>query len=268
MEQLTQKEVKELIASANTQLEKAGVGQTPASAEESWVRNWISPLKMCPDAGSRDAECADAGCGCRSRRQAAEEAIASAPMWSSMPIIERRTVRRAEAIWAQLAAHQHLPDPVKVDELLRNRMGRRSMLLQTPHDAPAQIVCVGDRLSVLTGLVSGVVPDIIGQSTALGAELIALAEKAILAAAPCQFESGADAAHDIDNSRSDNRANNLQLLMRAVALPFARPGRPDKAGSAVVVTSWRKLLSREETRALHRELRAAMHWIHDQVGRS
>jgi hypothetical protein len=39
------------------------------------------------------------------------------------------------------------------------------------------------------------------------------------------------------------------------------------AGSAVVVVSWRKLLSREETRALHRELKAAMDWMQNQTSK-
>jgi hypothetical protein len=35
---------------------------------------------------------------------------------------------------------------------------------------------------------------------------------------------------------------------------------------AVVVTSWRRLLSSEETAGLHRELAAAIDWMHRQPG--
>lgn len=180
--------------------------------------------------------------------------------------VERRVVRRAEALWRRLAGERSLPAAASVGELLHLAIRGKALLLQNHADSPSQLVFVGEHLMNLTGLAAGQLSRVRQECNALGESLVALAEQAIRTATLCWFESGGEGGQHRDNSRADNRDSNLQLLMRAVALPFAARGSTTQAGSAVVVASWRRLLSREETRALHRELRAAMDWIQNQSG--
>ena len=74
----------------------------------------------------------------------------------------------------------------------------------------------------------------------------------------------ASSTRRLDSEQLSQRptAGRPQLLLRAVALPFAADARGDIR--CVVIASWRKLLSAEETAALHRELAAAMKWMHRQ----
>lgn len=250
MEQLSGNEVQKLLAGAR-QGAQPGIeaGLMPAAGGlGADSRRWIDPGAS---AGRGDA-------AARAIRNAADSAFHQS--------VERRVVRRAEALWRRLAGAGRLPPAASVGEMLHVAIRGKALLLQNHTDSPPQLVFVGDNLTTLTGLAAGQLAQARQDGNALGESLVALAEQAVQTATPCWFESGSEGGHRRDNSRADNRDNNLQLLMRAVALPFAAQGSSTRAGSAVVVASWRRLLSREETRALHRELRAAMDWIQNQSG--
>lgn len=176
--------------------------------------------------------------------------------------VERRLVRRAEALWARLAGEAALPPASAATELLRPPFAAQGLLLEIPAGGAARLSFVGDSLASLSGLSQGpaeLAPaDEGGAGTRLGARLLALARRAALLATPCLYDSDEDRATAAPGSADS------QLLMRAVALPLSdlRDGSP--GATAMVVASWRKLLSAEETRALHRELAAAIDWMHRQ----
>ena len=244
--------MQKLLASMRAHPDGAG----PGAARLVHDRNWIDPA---PAASGND------------RRAAADRAMASAANAAFPGAVERRVVRRAENLWRQLAEGAELPAAARAADLLHSGLRGKALLLEAPPAQSARVAFVGERLAELCGLVAGPLLQALRRADVVGEQLVALAEKAILVAAPCHFESGSGSAVDVDNSQAGNRDSNLQLLMRAVALPFARPaalgGGVSAAGSAVVVVSWRKLLSREETRALHRELKAAMDWMQNQTSK-
>lgn len=171
--------------------------------------------------------------------------------------VERRLVRRAEVLWAQLAGDAPMPPSTAAEELLRPPFASQGLLVEIPAGSPAALVSVGDSLALLSGLSPGSA-DEAAASSRLGRRLLALARRAATLGQPCLYDSDEDRAAAAPGSADS------QLLMRAIALPHAgvRDGGP--GATAVVVASWRKLLSAEETRALHRELAAAMDWMHRQ----
>jgi hypothetical protein len=182
--------------------------------------------------------------------------FAAAP--STLPVgVERRLVRRAEALWASLcAAPEVLPSPESAAQLLAPPYAGQALLISLPpHPAdPAsgapRIAFVGEALLDLGLLVPGTAEADPSPGAPLGARLVALAVQAAATRQPAHFDSEADPAPP---------RLRPQLLMRAVALPFA--SEPGAGPTAAVITSWRKLLSSEETAALHRELAAAIDWM-------
>jgi hypothetical protein len=90
---------------------------------------------------------------------------------------------------------------------------------------------------------------------------VAIARRTATLGEPCLYDSD---LQEGDGQESGGDRADTQLLMRAIALPFAgvRGGQP--GATAIVIASWRKLLSAEETQALHRELAAAIDWMHRQ----
>ncbi|MCG2841689.1 hypothetical protein L6Q21_11925 [Sandaracinobacter sp. RS1-74] len=234
MEQLSQDAVRQLLARA-----RAG-GPAP--------RSWADPaVKPAAGAGVRPAPVGEAPSG-----------------------VERRLVRRAELLWAKLAGELPMPAADRVGELLRPPFAAQALLLEMPAGGLATLGFVGDSLALIAGLSPGILPEPSGLSR-VGARLVALGRKAAALGQPCLYDS--DDAEAADGERADG-----QLLMRAIALPLSgvlQPGgglfgRADRGlapgASVAVVASWRKLLSAEETNALHRELAAAIEWMHRQGG--
>jgi hypothetical protein len=82
--------------------------------------------------------------------------------------------------------------------------------------------------------------------------LAALGLAAIAAGRPLHLDS------DFDPDTGQTRS---AVLFRAVALPLEADAGSGLSGLAVVVLSWRKLLSARETDALHAELQAAVSWL-------
>ena len=177
--------------------------------------------------------------------------------------VERRLVRRAEALWARLAESEPLPPAERAGELLRPPFAAQALMLEMPAGVPARISFVGDALALLSGLAPGPAEDSAIPSR-LGTRLVGIARRAATLGEPCHYDS------DRDRASAPAESADTQLLMRAIALPLSGvrgfPGAPGGAqgATALVIASWRKLLSAEETRALHRELAAAIDWMHRQ----
>lgn len=233
MEQLSQGAVRRLLAKART-----GAAAEREPARDS-PRSWIDP-----------------GVG-RAPDLAAGPALAPrpAPGASEPASVERRLVRRAEALWARLAGDAPLPCAEQAEELLRQPFAAQSLLVEMPAGAPATVAFVGDSLALLAGLGPGPAEEN-GVASHLGARLVGIARRAAMLGEPCHYDS--------DRERASTDGADSQLLMRAIALPLSGVRGAAQGATAVVVASWRKLLSAEETRALHRELAAAIDWMHRQ----
>lgn len=162
--------------------------------------------------------------------------------------IERRLVRRAERLWRSLKPDGALPPAAAVASLLQPPFGSQSVLLLLPLAGPVRVAFVGEALAGLRLLDCGRAPT--GDST--GARLCAMGVASTLRGGPMLFDS------DLDTPGGGlaPRPGAPALLMRAIALPFAGSGAA--TGAAVIVASWRKLLSATETAALHAELAAAI----------
>jgi|GEM_PF-7095230 len=185
-----------------------------------------------------------------------------------MPIgIERRLVRRAEARWISLRQGDALPEAAAAGALLAPPFASRAMLISFPGLATdvddsgtvdpgtkALFSHVGEALATLCELPDGQVMADASPAAPLASRLAALAESSLRSGAACLMDS------DEDGAANPANGTRPELLLRAIALPLA-PARNGMAGS-VVVASWRKLLSRKETAALHRELATAVTWMH------
>jgi hypothetical protein len=180
------------------------------------------------------------------------------------PGLERRLVRRAEALWDTLRMGAALPPASAAAALLRPPFATHAMLvtLSPAGGAVPVISFTGEALLGLEnaghqqdgeqdGGADGARPD--DSVPTLHARLGQLGATAIRSGAPAHLDSDTDI-------RPSGRP---QLLLRAVALPLAMQtgAIPGTAARAVVVTSWRKLLSASETADLHRELAAAVDWM-------
>lgn len=194
--------------------------------------------------------------GRKAPRQWVSPAIAPAAVRVE-PGIERRLVRRAEALWARLAGDAPLPSATLAGELLRPPFAAQSLLVEIPAGAACALPFVGDTLALLTGLSAGPADDA-AVGTWLGGRLLSLARRAATLGEPCLYDSDDDRAAPAPDGADS------QLLMRAIALPLSGVRSGATGATAVVVASWRKLLSAEETSALHRELAAAIDWMHRQ----
>lgn len=181
-----------------------------------------------------------------------------------MPIgIERRLVRRAEARWESMRRNDTLPQASAAGALLAPPFANRAMLISFPtlgagSDDPgamARFSHVGEALPALCAVPDGPVAADASPSAPLASRLVALAESALRNGAVRHLDS------DEDGAGGPAYGARPQLLLRAIALPLAlaRNG----VSTAVVIASWRKLLSPDETAALHQELAAAVAWMHD-----
>jgi hypothetical protein len=167
--------------------------------------------------------------------------------------LERRLPRRAERLWAELAGEGALPPAAAAEALLAPPFAGLAMLVSVSRERRLRLLHAGEQLAQL-----GVGPGPIRPcpSTAAGAavadRLGGLALEAVEAGSPQHMDSDYEA---------DVGGGPPGLLLRAVALPLAPVAARREAGLAVVVVSWRTLLSSAETADLHRELRAAMLWL-------
>lgn len=171
----------------------------------------------------------------------------------TMPLqgIERRLVRRARAAWQKHCPEGTVPDLLQAASLLAPPFIDNLILVSfrsPPADDLADILYVGEALATLGRLAAGpVLPERVSDAP-LSARLAFLAKEAVDARAPI----------DLDSENSLGAPLVQPLLIRAIALPVRLP--QDRPG-AIIVVSWRKLLSQDETAALHRELAAAIDWI-------
>ena len=246
MEQLSHAAVRQLLARARSDAAERGRAQDGSTGfhapGQPKARDWVNPAVEAEPALS----------------------LGAFPAFAEPSGVERRLVRRAEALWTRLAGEALLPPASAAGELLRPPFAAQGLLLETPTGGSARLSFVGDSLASLSGLSQGLAEegatDNGSASTRLGARLVALARRAATLATPCLYDS------DEDRATASPGSADSQLLMRAIALPLSglRDGSP--GATAMVVASWRKLLSAEETRALHRELAAAIDWMHRQGG--
>jgi hypothetical protein len=178
--------------------------------------------------------------------------------------VERRLVRRAEALWEQIRGTRDLPPGRAATLFAAPPFESHSLELAfPPHgDLPGEplprIGRLGQVLGGLSPLSSGPVRPDMGRDAPLPARLAALAERALLLKAPVHVE--------VDSPRDGRAAAPMPgILLRAVALPFRAPVAQPPAGPTVIlVASWRQMLSEQETRDLHRELAAAADWMKGQ----
>lgn len=166
--------------------------------------------------------------------------------------IERRLPRRAEVLWNQLRAEADLPPARAAEALLAAPFATQSLLVTKPVRGRPQIAFAGADVSGLGPV--GIGPAIADSraTAAVPNRLAALGLAAIAAGRPLHLDS------DFDPDTADPRP---AVLFRAVALPLAADAGSGLSGLAVVVLSWRKLLSAQETDALHAELQAAINWL-------
>jgi hypothetical protein len=187
----------------------------------------------------------------------AVSSLAAAPSPTLLPPtlrgVERRLVRRAELLWDGLRPDAGLPDSAEVGPFLQPPFGRQALLYAADADAPqpGRILFVGADLAAL-GLAE---PGPLLPTDRLSRRLAALAAAALAAGEPAHLDS--------DDCAIGASPSAPALLVRAVALPFAP--LPDGARLALVLVSWRQLLSPAETEALQRELATAIEWMRDNL---
>ncbi|MFN3371555.1 MAG: hypothetical protein ACK4Z0_08520 [Sphingomonadaceae bacterium] len=172
--------------------------------------------------------------------------------------VERRLARRAEAIWASLPiGPSGLPEAADAERLLAPPFAAQGLLIGLPPHAddaadPApRVLHLGSALAGLAAASpagSAALPD-----APIVARLVALGLEAVARARPCHHDS------DEDGNAPPGGGG---LVWRAIALPFA--AAPGLGPTALVIASWRRRLSAAETAALHRELAAAIEWMHGQ----
>jgi hypothetical protein len=170
--------------------------------------------------------------------------------------IERRLVLRAERLWHRLRGADEIPTAEAAAALLSEPFARHALLIVAGPAAPdqlgpaADILYIGDDVARLGLAAEGRVMADDAPDAQLDGRLAALARAAIGSRRPERFSSESICSAPGSSAGS--------LLLRAIALPVAVDALD---GAAIVILSWRKLLSPEETLALHHELEAAMDWI-------
>jgi hypothetical protein len=166
--------------------------------------------------------------------------------------IERRLPRRAELLWNRLRAESDLPPARAAGALLAAPFSTQALLVTKPVRGRPQIAFAGADIGGLGPV--GIGPAVAdSKATApVPNRLAALGLAAIAARRPQHLDSDFD---------PDLGANRSAVLFRAVALPLEADAGSGLSGLAVVVLSWRKLLSAQETDALHAELQAAVSWL-------
>ncbi len=172
---------------------------------------------------------------------------------AALPIgIERRLPRRAEHLWNRLRGEADMPAAEAAAALLAPPFSTQAMLVTQRLRGRPQIAFAG-------GDISGLGPADIGPATGdsrstapIPQRLVALSLAAIAAGAPRHLDSDFD---------PDTKGPSPGVLFRAIALPLSADRASGLRGLAVAVLSWRKLLSKDETDALHSELQAAIQWL-------
>lgn len=192
-----------------------------------------------------------------------------APKYStpSVPGIERRLVRRAERMWDELRGATPMPHARAAGPLLMPPFASNAIvIIYPPADAPddgttiparndpaalpAFIAHVGEDIGRLCQIATGDMSVDAGPDAPLGHQLAAAAQRAIRGRAP----------ERLDSEQLGAGAADTAILMRSIALPIHTSMECE---AAIIITSWRRLLSRDETAALHREMEAAMGWMRD-----
>jgi len=166
--------------------------------------------------------------------------------------IERRLPRRAELVWNRLRDSAPLPPARAAAALLGAPFSTQALLVTKPVRGRPQIAFAGADIGGLGTAPIGPAHADSRPSAPVPDRLAALALSAIAAARPLHLDS------DLDPDTGDTRS---AALFRAVALPLEADAGSGLSGLAVVVLSWRKLLSANETDALHAELQAAVSWL-------
>lgn len=172
-------------------------------------------------------------------------------------LVERRLIRRAEALWDEGCPEGGLPPAAALAGFSAPAFADNSILFAAGPGANGggpglRLLRIGQALGAL---ISG------GRS--VGQPPVPLALRLADLAAQ-GLASGRPAMLDIEPGGAPEVVREPDLLLRAIALPFAPPqpalagAAPDVKGEVLVVVSWRQLLSAEETRALHRELADAL----------
>lgn len=175
--------------------------------------------------------------------------------------VERRLVRRAEAVWEALCVGAALPPASAAGALLSAPFAAHALMFAfPPHPGDAEavlprIVRCGAALAEI-GIARPGPVTLDGHAGAPAvAQLAMLAARAVALREPTLLERD---SLTLAGAGTDAAAGGHlgAMLLRAVALPFTPEGA---AGPLVVViASWRRLLSEEETASLASELRAAI----------
>lgn len=207
--------------------------------------------------------------GARRGRHADPDAGPVAGPAAALPMVgvERRLVRRAEAVWEQLRPPAGLPAAGAIHAFEAPLFADNAALFALPpHPSdPAcalpRILRVGAKLAELGGLAPGPVGADGGAGATVAGRLAALVERATAGAVPVVVEIDSPGRAPGDDAAGRDRPG---VLLRAIALPFAPPARlaAPSGPLAVVIASWRTLLSADETARLQRELAAALEWLH------
>lgn len=170
--------------------------------------------------------------------------------------IERRLPRRAEQLWNRLRSQADLPPACAAGALLAAPFATQALLVTKPVRGQPQIAFAGADIGGDLGCpgAAAVGPAFADSrpTAPVPHRLAALGLSAIAAGHPLHLDSDFDP--DTGGARS-------AVLFRAVALPLEADAGSGLSGLAVVVVSWRRLLSANETDALHAELQAAISWI-------
>jgi hypothetical protein len=170
----------------------------------------------------------------------------------AVPAVERRLPRRAEVLWNQLRGDAALPPAEAAAALLGPPFSTQAILVSKPLRGRPQIGYAGTDVGWPGSATIGPATADSKPTAPIPYRLVALALAAIAAGQPLYLDS------DFDPDTPGPRAG---ILFRAVALPLATDPASGLEGLAVSVLSWRKLLSADETSALHSELQAAMNWL-------
>lgn len=181
------------------------------------------------------------------RRTTDYDSFAPLPGGTSAPLppqgVERRLVRRAEALWHRLRGHDALPPASNARVLLTAPFASSAMLF-----IGRRCVYIGADLARL-GVTEAAAEQPPAQSSGpFAAHLAGLAAAAVRKGQPMLFDTS-ERHIPFHGTGSDG-----ELLARAVALPFSPSG--NRLSSAIVVASWRRILSEEATSAIYAELRA------------
>lgn len=174
--------------------------------------------------------------------------------------IERRLVRRAEALWTQMAGKHPMPAATQLPAILQPPYGPCAALFRVyPEKTPRSlgISFVGERLLAEGLLEPGPVPPSVDPADPVAHQCAGMALAAARTRRPAHYDS--------ESLGTGIRVapNRPAVMMRAVALPF-RPSRAEPLPAAIpviVVLSWRQILSESDAQALQREFAAAIAWI-------